>query len=320
MKKSFFITLLFLVTFTLFPIDISIPGVVSIDESQNGKTDYTLNLADGTSFTITADKPVDETNAVRVQKVLTDILAIESLVISRANLTIHDTRIELVIVPKSFIYDDIALESYMPAGMKFIYETFLEYNFRLLAENMFIRISGQFFGEKLFGEKLVSAAKSPIEYIQRHDPEYVLRRFKDYDDTIEAMKADNLQRVADDENITEHFTQELNETKTTLTGNLETKYTELLEKYDDLNSKYETLLKAFETHRYGALAYYNKGWPFGNLQPIPQDVIDRVLALKQSNASIEFKEIVETMRDEKMTFNDYQVKTILAVYFNEFPE
>lgn len=132
-----------------------------------------------------------EDRQLNVLSVIVDTLtSLEYLVARDVKAVFYPDRAEVLIVPTEFVYGGKDLSAYLPSGMQFYYVTHLEYDFRMLVDRLFLRIRGQYFTEEQFADKLLRAAADPAAYLQSQDPEFVVRRFEDIEDSVDELRVD----------------------------------------------------------------------------------------------------------------------------------
>lgn len=62
----------------------------------------------------------------------------------------------------------------VPAGFYFTWTGILQYDFRVVKDNVFLRISGPFTSEKELADKIHAAVSNPAAFLRRSDPEYYI--------------------------------------------------------------------------------------------------------------------------------------------------
>jgi hypothetical protein len=112
-----------------------------------------------------------------------------SIVPGSASMTISGNEIRYRIVPSRLVYNSKDLLQNVPAGMVFVdLGNGQAYDFRLKAENYFIRFQGRVTGESYLLEKMAEAAADPAKYIRENDPSYNTYRIGELQDELDLFK------------------------------------------------------------------------------------------------------------------------------------
>lgn len=171
--------------------------VLSQTQSDDAIT-YEVSDSKGNRFKVTTPVAITPTQELIVRDVVDKIYAIPNLTIDTLKILFKDDKASIHILPSSYVLRDldekggeeIEVSQYMTSGMQFYYTTYLEYNFRMFIENLFVRIQGQFFSTELFEEKLIEAVDNPAAYIQAHDPEFIIRKLTAIDMALDKQRAE----------------------------------------------------------------------------------------------------------------------------------
>lgn len=352
MKRYPFLALIFFFSSLqcLLAVDLDIYGIKIISErTENDLTVFEAEDSDGKAFSFISDKELDRTQAEILNGILEIFLSWEHINIDSMSIIFSGNRAEIIIMPGIFNYKGTELSGYMPSGMQFYYSTYLEYDFRIRIKSLFLRIKGQYFTEEQFSEKVLDAVKNPVVYIQTHDPEYVIRKFEEIDQSVEKLVWEDdvlvqhlgdfereYQALKDDYNDVKDdyyaLKEDYNDTKTDHRSlkedyfslkndyfSLKDDYNAVKEDYYDLKDNYEKLKKdylknaaEFQLQRYALLALHNFR------KPLDKKVIERILALKEAEPGLTHKEVVVRLKDEGVKTTARAVSLVFNVYFNEF--
>ena len=215
-----------------------------------------------------------------------DYLTVKSL---RVDLT--GDAAQILVVPAGFVYKGTDLAAYMPSGMQFYYEKFAEYDFRIFVDDMFLRIQGQLYKEEQLCEKLKTAIENPAAYVQSHDPEYVIEQFKQVNAKIEELNQADKKKEAE--------------------------ISDLKEELAAVTKAYNTLKEAFDKTRTAMMYFHNSGFLCGP-KVVPQEGIDRVVALKTERPDLTRKEVAELLKSEDVKVTRKAIELVFRVYFNDF--
>ena len=100
---------------------------------------------------------------------------------------VSDT-LEILIIPSSFKYFDTDFMPYIPAGITFIYDYDLRYNFRITKNDIFLRLNDKFVDEELLCKRMKEAVDDPISYLKKRDPEYFLQKLNELEENMAVLK------------------------------------------------------------------------------------------------------------------------------------
>jgi hypothetical protein len=209
---------------------------------------------------------------------------------------------EIVLVPSSFVYDGIELADYMPSGMQFFYTSFLEYDFRMLVDELFVRVSGQYFSEQQFAERLVRVVRNPEAFIRSQDPEFLRQRIDELENRLGQLE-NNLRRA-------------LEEAQGRI-SELETASETLEDEQGSLSANLVDVAENFALLRYAVLILNNRGL-FGGIRMPPDEAIERAVALKRSNPELTADEAQAALAEEGVDVSNNEIFLIFAIYFNDF--
>ena len=256
----------------------------------------------------------------RLQGILSLYRGFRILLPSSVRVIFADERAEILVIPRSFRYKDRDLSTYMPSGIQFFYTDFLEFDFRIVVENLFLRIKGQFFKEEEFAEKILAAVLNPYAYIQSQDPEYIIKRFQDIEDRLDRL-------LMEGEKISTSVGQEIREVRnslSTLKQEVETSFQKssqiqqsLIDTQQSLTQKMSDLATEFQLLRYALLVLNNRGF-FGTIRLPSEAGINRLVELKKQQPKLTMDEAREKLKAEGIEMTSKEVFLVFSVYFNEF--
>ncbi len=322
MEKRIYIllTMLFLgITFSL-SAQTAFEGFTLVQERTAGNQ-YIYELKDAADIPVTVVTRAQVTAAQKAS--LLDIRnrfsSWKSLTIASLRVFFQEDKIEVLMVPESLIWKGTELIEYLPSGILFSITDIIEYNFRMVKDNLFLRLQGRFFNEDQFCDRLLEASNNPLAFIQAQDPEYVIRRLSAIEANIDLVNdaAAALQKANEDLNTRlEEMTAKYND----LQGRheaLQQKHSALQEKHDALKAEKDSLDKAFQILRYAVMTLENTGF-FRGPTTIPPEYVERVVKLKRENPSLTIKHSFQQVKAECLKMSDQDVMLIFSVYFNEF--
>ena len=302
MKKSVcIICLLCLVTISITALDLGdLEFEVISSRTENGQEVYEGIDQYGNELTIVGTENLTDASRKALQVMLSTFNGWKYLTIGTQRVVITEKRTEMALVPESFMYEGTDLAAYMPSGMQFYYTSYLEYDFRMYKEKLFLRLSGQLFDEEQFCEKLVKALENPILYIQTHNPDYIIEQLVSLASELEVAKNDlSVLREEHDELAGDY-------------GNLKEEYGKLEGSHDKLYGDYELLRNA-------VMAFSN-GNIFKLLAPLEQEAIEAVIEAKKADPEATSKDVVARLKEKDIAVSPKAVAIIFAVYFNDFEQ
>ena len=306
MKKT---ALLLLVLLTLlitntFGVDITQYGYTVIDSfEEQDTTVYVVEDQAGNRFEFIGTD-ITALQAELLMNLRKEFEGLEYINIKSIRIGLGDSRIEALIILESFTHKGTDLTQYLPSGMRFYYETYLEYDFRMLITKLFVRLKGQFFDEAALAERMVEAVNDPIRFIQTHDPEYIIKKFVTVDETLEQLKAADF------------------ETRETIVA-LEEELAELTSDYEELKSDHEELktahgsLKTEVARLKSSTVLVSSHGAFGKIKEMDPAVVDKVVSMKQADPSLSIDAVVGSMKAEGTKISKGQVFIIFTIFFPE---
>ncbi len=271
--------------------------------SQEGaNTVYEVRHATGFALTVSVRGEPTQEQVKMVESIARSIMGMKYLVPSTVRIALSDRRAEVIMVPKSFTYKGVDYVPYMPSGVQFFYVDSLEYDFRLMVQNLFLRVRGQYFSEEQFADKIASAVENPYSYIQTHDPEYIIKKFQEIEENIERMKAAFASTVAAGKDELSALKAELSATKSDLAA---------------ANKKAESLLSDFNLLRNAVVVLNNRGF-FGSINIPSREAVAKLVEMKKREPGLTMQNAEARMQAEGVQISSKEVFLVYSVYFNEF--
>ncbi len=241
---------------------------------------------------MTQDDPGNyEKETVRV--FVNEISRWDGLTVKNVKFIFRMDSVEINLVPQSLVYNENEYTHYLPAGINFIHTHFTMYDFRLVKDNYFIRIRGQYFSPDMLLGRMEEAVSDPAKYISVHDPEFMVRQIADI----------NVRDTRQDGEL----------------AGLKSDLERLSEAHEKLDEAYRELLKDFENLRY-AYASETKRGIYGRKTPIPRQEIDAVLSARKARPNATLDDIYSEMRDKGIKITKAKIAVILNAYLGEYPE
>jgi hypothetical protein len=174
----------------LAALDLTSAGITVLSSQPDGaRTVYELEDSQGRTITVIADKEVTDEQAKAVLYLRDTLTGWKSVTAASLRVTLSGDKAEALVVPTSYSYDGMELTKLIPSGMQFYMDTILEYDFRMRVGSIFLRMKGQFFDEDQLGVRVVEAARDPIRFLERTDPEYLYRTLQEVTTALKGLES-----------------------------------------------------------------------------------------------------------------------------------
>lgn len=113
--------------------------------------------------------------------------SLPDLELASVSLAFGSGRVDVVLVPASYVIEGREFADLLPAGMFFRYDGAVFFDFRLLVDNLAVRINAQYVDLDAFEDRLLRAAEDPLAYIESQDPLVLSARISTQTDRIDAL-------------------------------------------------------------------------------------------------------------------------------------
>lgn len=136
-------------------------------ETLEGKTIVHLKDDKGRAFTV---QYVTEPGEAQIKKIVETrdlFFNWQDLAVSSMRITCTPNQIQFNIIPSRFTYKGVDYVQYMPAGMVFFYGKHLQYEFRMVKDNVSMKFKGRFINKPEFLLALKYAVDNPLAYASR---------------------------------------------------------------------------------------------------------------------------------------------------------
>jgi hypothetical protein len=200
-KYIFYITVIFLLyPGNAFSFDWEANKISIVSKMEtDGRIDLMLRDDKGVQFRVISDGLEDKT-AANIIRIKDNFSSWKNMKMESITFSHMDGLLDIIIIPAKFEYNRVNIRNYITAGMQFSYPDYLQYNFRIAVNKLFVRIKGDFTDETKFCEKIIDAVKNPQLYIKKRDPEYFLSRIEEMEKKMadtNAQLEDTRTRLAD---------------------------------------------------------------------------------------------------------------------------
>ncbi|MFO8063791.1 MAG: hypothetical protein ACQETQ_08165 [Spirochaetota bacterium] len=266
---------------------------------EEGTYRFDVEDTDGNEFEIRSDQEELSEGQINTLDVVRRVVYdLDTLEVESMRVLFEAGRVDILVVPSEFEYQGQDLLPYIPSGLQFSFDAVLNYDFRLLVDEYFMRFRGQYVDEEQFVGRLADAVNDPVGFLESRRPELIAQRV----DELEEWAEDSEQRRAE-------LREELDDAQVELEQTRE----ELAETEDRLTQTRAEL----EEVRSGVLAFNNRTF-FGRVRPLEPQTVDRIVELREEHPDIEQSEIRDRLSEEGLEASGNEVSIVLAVYFNEF--
>jgi hypothetical protein len=93
----------------------------------------------------------------------------------------------------------------------------------------------------------------------------------------------------------------------------------IFNKMNELEDNVSQLRSENSKLRLSLVSLQNRGF-FGNVMPVSEEKVQKVLALRKANDKLTRKDLMLKLKDEKPAFSEWEVALILGLYFNQIEE
>ncbi len=162
-------------------------STTNVDE----KTHLQINDSLNRSFSISYSGELSEKMQDRVVAYFKEFQGWNSLKIREIRFDIEEGILKIVVLPESLKLEGNDISSFIPAGIFLAFDQDMVYDFRMMKGAVFMRIKGLYINETELLKKMDQALKNPDAYIKRNDPDYILAKLEELDQSVEVLQLDN---------------------------------------------------------------------------------------------------------------------------------
>lgn len=193
-------------------------GYTIIEEYfDGGVPSWRLRDTQGRRFSVSVMGRFSSVHAEALEAMREVIYEIDGLEIDRLRYVFESDRADAVVIPSEFVIDGVDYARYMPSGMQFEFDDAVRFDFRLLVENLAVRMNGQFLSEVQFLDRIERAVENPANYIQSQDPQYLAQQIVDLRERIEQRVAVDADQNTRDQEILSRMESLAQESESALT-------------------------------------------------------------------------------------------------------
>lgn len=175
LSKSVYIAIvLALFSAPVFAASFEDAGINVLSQRREGTgTAYNLKDSSGNEFTAVVEGTLTDRAVENVSILVKRFYGWNYLKPASVRLIILPDQIEAAILFLESTYKGVAVHPHLPSGMQFFLRDTLEYDFRIMSQNNFIRLRGWYYSEDELLNRVTAAIRNPGQFIKAQDPEYL---------------------------------------------------------------------------------------------------------------------------------------------------
>lgn len=166
----------------------------NVIDTKEDDTKTILTLQDGQNriFRVTyQDQAITEAMAETIIKYKNEFYSWQQIHLQDVSFIIAAGPLEIIIIPREIMHDQINLAATVPAGITLTYypdKDVLYYDFRVMKDNLFIRVAGNYLNEAEMLSKLISAYDNPLAFQRQSDPEDLTKEIDNLKEETEILR------------------------------------------------------------------------------------------------------------------------------------
>lgn len=303
--------------------------------TQAGLPVWDLATDEGNRFSVTMIGPVNDERMGAIRSLTEIVYALDGLTVERMRIVFDENRGTAVVVPESFEIDGEMYQQYMPSGMQFVYDQAPAFDFRMLVENLAVRINGAFLTEEQFLIRIERAVENPAAYIQSSDPQFLAQQISELQRVVDSLEVENRELRTTDailesdlERLRRSGARELHEQVSRgeaaladIQGQMERLREETTATLEDVVAETLTLADQFAKLREGAVVMASRNL-FGSLKGVPAETISAVVELRNADPELTADEartrVNESLPEGEPQLHGKHVQAIYALFFNDY--
>lgn len=308
--------------------------------TQGGMPVWDLETEDGNRFAVHMIGRLTDERVEAIDSLTEIVFALEGLEIERARIVFDETRptearASAIVIPETYVIDGTRYEEYMPSGMQFVYDEAPAFDFRMLVDNLAVRINGAFLTEEQFRSRIERAVQNPAAYIQSSDPQFLAEQIRELQRLVDALEVQARELRETDDRVSTEIATATAEGYDLLTAYAEEGEARIAEVRDDLEeftaevetaldnivTENLTLTEEFIKMRRGSIILASRSL-FGSLKEVPPETIAAVVELRESDPEISADDaraaVNEALEEGEPQLHSKHVQAIYAIFFNDY--
>jgi hypothetical protein len=169
------------------------PDANVTDKKEDGSR-VMLTLKDGQNHTFKVTYQDDAMSGKLADKIIqykNEFYSWQQIRLKEVSFVVSADFLEIIIIPLEVMHNQANLASSIPAGITMIYypdKDTLRYDFRIMKDNLLMRIPGDYHTENEMVSKLTYAYDNPLLYLRRGDPESLLQEIEELRNKLEKLR------------------------------------------------------------------------------------------------------------------------------------
>lgn len=304
---------------------------------------WDLQNAEGGRFSVHMIGRLTDDRLDAIESLETTAFSISGLQIERMRIVFDETRptearASAVVIPQRFEIAGRRYEEYMPSGMQFNYEDAPFFDFRMLVDNLAVRINGAYLTEEQFLERIQRAVRNPAAYIQSSDPQYLAAQLRELQRLVDMLEVAGRELTATDEELREEIAEsraagmrkseeiesEIDEVRSDIADvgeDLTAFGVEVEEALDAIVTDNLSLTEQFEKMRQGSIVLASRNL-FGSLKGVPPETVAAVVELREGNPGLSAddarSQVNASLGSGAQQLESKHVQAIYALFFNDY--
>jgi hypothetical protein len=306
--------------------------------SQGGMPVWDLETTEGRRFSVHMIGALSDERIRAVSVLEETIHGLDGLEIERMRIVFDDNRASAIVIPESFTIEGRRYEDYMPSGMQFIFDDAPSFDFRMLVDNLAVRINGAFLTAEQFLVRIQRAVENPAAYIQSSDPQFLAEQIRELQRIVDTLEVAVQDLSTEDERIEATLRNALEETRDDgvalvnrwvrrgeaaldeVNARIDAFSLEVEEAFDNVSAETLDLTGQFEKLRQGSIVLASRNL-FGSLKEVAPETVAAVVELRTAEPDLTADDAMtrvnETLSEEAVPLHSKHVQAIYALYFND---
>lgn len=307
--------------------------------TQGGMPVWDLQTDDGERFAVHMIGALTEQRLAAIDSLSEIVFAIDGLDIERMRIVFDENRGTAIVIPRRFSIDGTRYEEYMPSGMQFIYDEAPSFDFRMLVDNLAVRINGAYLTEEQFLARIERAVENPAAYIQSSDPQFLAQQIRELQRIVDVLEVETAALREEGEASSARLESMIQREVARLeregrqiiadgeaaiaetNARIDDLSAELTEKIDGVSSDTMSLAEEFTKLRRGSIVLASRNL-FGSLKELPPETIARVVELRAADPDLSADEartqVNGYLGEGEQQLHGKHVQAIYALFFNDY--
>jgi len=188
-KRIIALAVLLASALSAYAFDLAEAGLTKTATAREGqRTIVTLKDAMDRTVQVSYAAEPDEKTLGRIAELRETFLSWSAFGVDSMRFTVTGSTLEIVLTLDRVTLGGKDAGANVPAGMYFTWTGILQYDFRVVKDNVFLRVSGPFTSEKELTDKMWSALSNPAAFLRRSDPEYYIPKVEKLETDVAVLQ------------------------------------------------------------------------------------------------------------------------------------